>query len=118
MNSTPRDRLVAVIAAVALHLVVLLSFCYTYLTWPPEDKPDEPEEESEILFINDYINLGDMLTDRRPADAPQAPPGQHAPRQEFPPPPNRQSSPDAQILYPAQIGKAIQIAPLSRRGIR
>lgn len=73
MNSTPRDRLVAVITAVALHLVVLLSFCYTYLTWPPKDMPEEPEEDSEILFVNDYINLGDMLTDRHPADAPEAP---------------------------------------------
>ncbi len=73
MNSTPRDKVVAIAVAVAVHGLVLLTFCYTFLSWPPADAEDPriPEDESEILFVNEYINLGDMLTDQVPADAPE-----------------------------------------------
>ncbi|MDE6073337.1 MAG: hypothetical protein K2F80_01895, partial [Muribaculaceae bacterium] len=74
MNSTPRDRIVALIAALAVHAVVLISFCATFLTWPPADPEDERiPDDPEVLYVNDYINLGDMITDQTPADAPEAP---------------------------------------------
>ncbi len=74
MKSTLSDRLIAAIVAVAVHLVVLLTFCYTYLTWPPEPGDERlPDDDTEILLVNDYINLGDMITDQKPADAPVAP---------------------------------------------
>lgn len=75
MNSTSRDRIIALAVAIGFHSLLLLSFCYTFLTWPPEDADDErlPEETGEILFVNEYINLGDMITNEQPADAPVAP---------------------------------------------
>lgn len=75
MNSTPRDRVVALAVALALHATVLLTFGYTFLSWPPKDADDPriPEDESEILLVNEYINLGDMLTEQSPADAPESP---------------------------------------------
>ncbi|MDE5809591.1 MAG: hypothetical protein K2H59_04850 [Muribaculaceae bacterium] len=74
MESTTRDRIIAITVALAAHAVVLLSFCATYLTWPPEDVEDERiPDDPEVLYVNDYINLGDMITNQTPADAPEAP---------------------------------------------
>ncbi|MDE5572529.1 MAG: hypothetical protein K2I94_02080 [Muribaculaceae bacterium] len=74
MEPTTRDRIIAIIVALAAHAVVLLSFCATYLTWPPEDAEDDRiPDDPEVLYVNDYINLGDMITNQTPADAPEAP---------------------------------------------
>lgn len=74
MESTGRDRIIAICVAVAVHLLLLLTFCRSYLTWPPEDADDPrlPQDSTEILFVNEYINLGDMITDRHPSDAPKS----------------------------------------------
>lgn len=70
-----RDKVVALVAAAGFHALLLLTVCLTYLTWPPlddEGKPiEEPEDAGEILFVNEYVNLGDMITPETPADAPR-----------------------------------------------
>jgi len=70
-----KDKAIAVAAAVGFHALLLLTVCLTYMTWPPLDeqgKPvEEPEEAGEILFVNEYVNLGDMITPETPADAPK-----------------------------------------------
>ena len=73
MDSNKRDRLIAAVVAALFHLVLLLTFCSTYLSWPPHDADDPrlEEDSTEILLVSDYINLGDMITNVRPADAPK-----------------------------------------------
>lgn len=67
-----RDKVISAVIAVGVHLLLLLVLTTTYLRWPPEDPDDSriPVDSTEILLVSDYINLGDMLRDVSPADAP------------------------------------------------
>lgn len=75
-GSNKKDKLVALMSTVGIHALLLLTFCLSFLTWPPLDSEGNPveeeEDDSEILFVNDYVNLGDMITPEKPADAPLA----------------------------------------------
>lgn len=72
MDSSKQDKILAAGIAICFHLVLLLSFCSYYLSWPPEDADDPRllQDSTEILLVSDYINLGDMITNVKPADAP------------------------------------------------
>lgn len=69
-----RDKVISAVIAIGLHLLLLLVLTTTYLRWPPEDPEDSriPVDSTEILLVSDYINLGDMLRDVTPSDAPLA----------------------------------------------
>ncbi|MDE7154104.1 MAG: TonB family protein [Muribaculaceae bacterium] len=69
-----RDRLISAVIAVAIHLLLLIVLTTTYLRWPPADPDDSrvPVDSTEILLVNEYINLGDMLRETAPSDAPRA----------------------------------------------
>lgn len=71
-----RDKVISAVIAVGVHLLLLLVLTTTYLRWPPEDPEDSrvPVDSTEILLVSDYINLGDMLRDVTPSDAPLADP--------------------------------------------
>ncbi len=73
MDSSKQDKIIAACIAICFHLVLLLSFCSYYLSWPPEDADDPrlQQDSTEILLVSDYINLGDMITNVKPADAPK-----------------------------------------------
>lgn len=76
MNSTPRERLAAIVLTLLIHTGVAISFVWTYMTWPPRDADDNPVvpvDSTEVLFINEFVNLGDMITPLTPSDAPEAP---------------------------------------------
>lgn len=74
LQADKKDKAVALVAAIGFHALLLLTFCLSYMTWPPLDSEGNPleeeQEESEILFVNDYVNLGDIITPDKPADAP------------------------------------------------
>lgn len=68
-----RDRLISAVITVAIHLLLLIVLTTTYLRWPPEDPDDRvPVDSTEILLVNEYINLGDMLRETAPSDAPRS----------------------------------------------
>ena len=73
MDSNRRDKIIAACIAVLFHLVLLITFSCSYLSWPPEDADDPRllQDSTEILLVSDYINLGDMITNAKPADAPR-----------------------------------------------
>lgn len=69
-----RDKVISAVITLLIHLLLLLVLTTTYLRWPPEDPDDSriPVDSTEILLVSDYINLGDMLRDVTPSDAPVA----------------------------------------------
>ena len=54
------NRLIALIATVGSHLLLLLVLLFSYLhyKWPPDDMP--LPKDSEILFGGEYVMYGDM----------------------------------------------------------
>ena len=55
-----KNRLIALIATVGAHLLLLLVLLFSYLhyKWPPDDMP--LPKDSEILFGGEYVMYGDM----------------------------------------------------------
>ena len=108
-----RDKLIAASVAVAVHLLLLLVFTATFLRGPPDDPDDSrvPVDSSEILLVSDYINLGDMLRDVSPADAPLAEP---APGENFQDGPDLDNTGDAGQTPPlvaSQKESPMKVAP-------
>ena len=72
------DRIYAIAGALLFHLVLLLVFLYTFLTyppagveWPPEPSADIMLEEVEPLYASgEFVRTGDNLDELLPPDEP------------------------------------------------
>ncbi|MDE6542652.1 MAG: hypothetical protein K2K76_01670, partial [Muribaculaceae bacterium] len=60
-DSRPSDKIISLVVTVALHAGVLLLCLFLGLSWPPADMdPMELEENEEILFGGEFVQLGNV----------------------------------------------------------